>query len=230
MSNDLVTRVVLLVGAVIVSGTFHEFMHAWSALRMGDTTGRDAGRLTLNPFPHLDLWNSVLLPVFLAVSTQGRLVFGGMRPCPINPLNFRNPGLGFALSAAAGPLTNYALALLFFLITFLFHRFAKEWIIVGTDPTYNARFFIYMIVVNLVLGTFNLVPIPPLDGSRILRHYLPDGGKTLLDSLEPFGMILVIFFCLFIFGAMLTPLTDLFQIALNVVFQHDARTLVEVLR
>lgn len=189
-----IPRLILSLAVIVLSCMIHEILHGWSALKLGDTTARDQGRLTLNPLPHIDPWMTILLPLICLISTGGQFVFGGAKPVRINPLNFRNPGFGMMVSAAAGPLSNFGLAILSTLVLFGFYQIAPGLVydISAKQLTYNGLFFALMIFLNILLGAFNLIPIPPLDGSRVLRYVLPQGGKEVLDRIEPFGLIILI--------------------------------------
>jgi len=170
--------VILAVFIFLISVTFHEWCHGLLADRLGDRTARDAGRLTLNPLRHIDPFWTVLLPVLLFVSTRGQFAIGMARPVPVNFMNLRNPKRDMIWVASAGPLANFVLASL---LSILYKFFP-----VGV--------FLYAAYFNLGLGVFNLIPIPPLDGSRILIGLLPSGLARWYVRLEPFGFLLVLAF------------------------------------
>jgi len=170
---------------LILSAAIHEYMHAWMADRLGDHTARDAGRLTINPLAHLDWFGSVFLPLLLVLSGSP-IVFGYANPVPFNPYNLRDQKWGPAKVAAAGPLGNFILALLFGLLL----RFLPALDI------QLATLFYYVVIINLILMVFNFVPIPPLDGSKILAAFLPFRWQEKYFRLEPYGMMFVIFFML----------------------------------
>jgi Zn-dependent protease len=191
-----VVRIVISIATLVFSVIFHEMAHAWSALMMGDPTGKNDNRLSWNPIRHIDPIMTIIVPVVLYVSSSGTFIFGGAKPVRVNPLNFQNPGRGMMLSAAAGPGSNYLLALVGFGLLYLLVAVAPGTIVVdspgGLTATIGGFFFFNMVFINLFLGTFNLIPIPPLDGSRILRYLLPPGGKQLIDSIEPYGLFLLV--------------------------------------
>ena len=146
---------------LIFSIILHEVAHGYAADKLGDPTARYAGRLTLNPIPHIDMLGSIILPI-ISILSPGGFLFGWAKPVPYNPYNLtRAPHWGETIVAAAGPATNFALALIFALLV----RFSGE-------PTFASICFIGVIA-NLWLGFLNLIPIPPLDGSKILSGILP---------------------------------------------------------
>lgn len=176
MSLAGILTLVIGVSIFLVTVTLHEYCHGLVADRLGDRTARDAGRLTLNPLKHIDPFWTVLLPVLLFVSTRGQFAVGMARPVPVNFLNLRNPRWGMMTVAAAGPLANLVLAVLF---AFCF-------------KLYPTLIFLYAVYFNLGLAIFNLIPIPPLDGSRILTGLLPPSLGVYYLRLEPFGFLIVL--------------------------------------
>lgn len=160
----------------LVSVTVHEFCHGYLANRLGDRTALEAGRLTLNPLKHLDPFWTVLLPALLYISTRGAFMIGMARPVPVNFLNLKRPKQDMIWVALAGPLANFLLAGAIALVYRLF----------------QFKFLLYAIYFNLGLGVFNLVPIPPLDGSRILTGLLPMSLAVRYVRLERVGFLLVL--------------------------------------
>ncbi|UCD15592.1 MAG: site-2 protease family protein [Candidatus Omnitrophota bacterium] len=153
-----------LIPILLISITFHEYSHGWMASKLGDPTPRESGRLTFNPLAHIDPFGTVILPFLLLVVSQGAFAFGYAKPVPINPYHFKNPKKDIMWVGLSGPAANFLLALI--LIAFLkagimmFPKILNEAIILG-------------IIINFILGTFNLIPIPPLDGSKIVASFLP---------------------------------------------------------
>lgn len=181
---------------VIPSSSFHEYAHGWMADRLGDPTARYAGRLTLDPRPHIDLWGTILLPLFLFFTTGGQFLFAYAKPVPYNPYNLRNHQWGELMVGIAGPLANLLLALSFGLVIRLL-------------PSAPFSEFLGIIVyVNILLMTFNLVPIPPLDGSKILYAFLPSSANHIRAFLERYGFFILLFFILFLFDS-LSPIINL---------------------
>ena len=174
-----------------MSVVIHEVSHGFMAEYFGDNTARDAGRLTLNPLPHLDLFGSILLPAALILSHAGFL-FGWAKPVPYNPNNLRNKKWGTIAVASAGILANFFIAIIFGLII----RFAP----VFFDSTLSDSFYTItsiIVLVNLALGIFNLVPIPPLDGSKILFSFLPEKAFSFMIAYERYALILLLIFVVF---------------------------------
>lgn len=166
---------------LIFSAIIHEYMHGWAAERMGDSTAKDAGRLTLNPLPHIDPVGSILMPVLLVLSQAG-FIFGWAKPVPVNPRNFRDPKYGEAKVSLAGPMANLATALFFGILL----RFIPD------QYLYLESLVHIIIFINVLLMVFNLLPIPPLDGSKVIAPFLPLSWRVRLYEMERYGMILVL--------------------------------------
>ena len=181
--------------AVAVLGlTVHEAAHALAADRLGDPTPRLTGRLTLNPLPHIDLFLTIILPGLLLMSGSPFL-FGGAKPVLVQPHYFRNPSRDMALVAAAGPLSNLVQAFLWALVLNLFLRFGI-W-----DADARGIFILQIgITLNLVLMLFNLFPIPPLDGSRIVAHFLKGEARRSYMQLERYGIFILLGIIFFVPG------------------------------
>lgn len=167
---------------VIISMMLHELAHGVVAYRLGDDTAKSEGRLTLNPFKHLDPVLSVFLPLMLFIS--GGPVFGGAKPVPVDSRNLRHGVWGMALVAIAGPLTNFILAFLMFLIGHF-----TGWMYLNGLV---GMIFMEGILVNLGFGIFNLIPIPPLDGSRVVYAIAPDQVRDVMQGMERCGLIIVL--------------------------------------
>ena len=177
-----------LIIILIFSIVIHEVSHGAMANYLGDPTAKYAGRLTLNPIKHLDPIGSIILPLFLVIMaklTGGGIIFGWARPVPINPYNFRDQKYGSAKVALAGPGSNLALALVFGLALRFFP-------ILDILPGLSLMFS-YIVYINILLAVFNLLPIPPLDGSHILFTFLPYSMQNLKIILSQFGLFILLF-------------------------------------
>ena len=194
---------IFYIAILIMSIVIHEVSHGFVAEYFGDKTARNAGRLTLNPIRHLDLFGSILLPALLILSKAG-FVFGWAKPVPYNPDNLSNRKWGTIAVAAAGVASNFFIAIIFGLIM----RFS-----VGFDLSPNFYFITSAIViVNLALGIFNLVPIPPLDGSKILFYLLPDRISDKVFVLEQYSLILLLVFIMFFADSLFPILSFIFNL------------------
>lgn len=191
---DWLPELVVAILATVVAITLHEAAHGYAALALGDDTARMAGRLSLNPIRHVDRVGTIILPGILLVTqllTIGRVVamFGWAKPVPVNPWRLRNPRFGMVLVAAAGPAMNFFLA---WVAALLAHPVEA---LNGTLPPevleLGVRFLALSIMANLLLGLFNLLPIPPLDGGRIAVGLLPRALAMPLARAERFGLLVV---------------------------------------
>lgn len=169
-----------VLGVILVSMTIHEAMHGFMAYYLGDDTAKAQGRLTLNPIKHIDPFLTILLPVLLAIS--GAPIFGGARPVPFNPARLRYEEWGVALVAVVGPLTN----LIFAFVTF--------GLMVLLDPAAGSALGMVLstaTLVNLGFFVFNMIPVPPLDGSRVMYALAPDFVRKIMQIIEQFGIIFI---------------------------------------
>jgi Zn-dependent protease len=175
---------------LIFSIVIHEFAHGWVADQLGDPTARYAGRLTLNPIPHIDPLGSVLLPLILLLSGSG-FIIGWAKPVPYNPYNLKDQKKSPAWVALAGPAVNLLVAVIF--------GFAIRIMIMQGFPVYAdfVQFFAIIVFYNVVLAVFNLVPIPPLDGSKVLFSVLPYSMRGVQETLERNSMLFLLLFIFF---------------------------------
>lgn len=192
--------IVLLIGflLLIYSIILHEIAHGLIAERLGDPTARISGRLTLNPIPHIDPLMSILFPLILILSGSP-VVFGAAKPIPIDPFNLREPRKDMGLVGLAGPATNFLLgAIAAIVLKLLFSSITPSSFALEEQVLYLIiRNFVYY---NFLLAAFNLLPIPPLDGSRILAAVIPEEYARVLDSLEHFGFFILFFLLMFPIG------------------------------
>jgi len=198
-----------LIIILIFSIVLHEISHGAVANYLGDPTAKDAGRLTLNPIPHIDPIGSIILPgililMNLALPGQGGIIFGWAKPVPINPYNFRDQKYGSAKVALAGPGANLFLALVFGLILRFFSGLT---IIPGLYLMFS-----YIVFINLLLSIFNLLPVPPLDGSHILFTFLPPGMENLKIFLSQSGLFILLFIIFFAFQWIVLIINWIFQL------------------
>ena len=177
--SAIIIVLIIIVGSVIL----HELAHGVMAYWLGDRTAKEAGRLTLNPIKHIDPFMSILVPVMLYILNAP--VFGGAKPVPVNFSNLKWREWGMALVALAGPMTNFLIAF----ITFLIGHFSG--ILYGAGGEISGFIISEIIFINLGFMIFNLIPIPPLDGSRVLYAISPDGVRNVLSSIERYGIIIV---------------------------------------
>ncbi|MBU0479179.1 site-2 protease family protein [bacterium] len=180
--------ILLLIFVLLFAVITHEVAHGWVAYKCGDPTARDMGRLTLNPLPHIDLFMTIIVP-FLIYQMSG-FIFGGAKPVPINPNNFRHPKRDMILVSLAGCVSNFIAAIFFALLIRLG--------IAGILPAFT-MLCMYGVLINILLGVFNLIPIPPLDGSKVLMSVLPHRQMMAYLKFERFGFILIM---LFVFSGM----------------------------
>ena len=184
--SDTLQLIVVLVPALIVAIVFHEVAHGWVALALGDPTAKEQKRLTLNPIRHVDPVGTLLVPGFLAV--VGGPIFGWAKPVPVLKQRLNNPRFGMMAVAAAGPGTNFVLAAIGAVLLGLFApQLTPE---PGMQPGLLAQGLFYFILINIFLAIFNLLPIPPFDGSHIVEGAMPRRWVHIYEKLRPFGMLL----------------------------------------
>jgi Zn-dependent protease len=169
---------------VIIAVILHEVMHGLVAKKLGDTTADEQGRLTLNPIAHIDPVMTIALPLLLAIT--GQPIFGAAKPVPVIRNRLKWDEFGMAIVAIAGPLTNLLLAVLGGIVV----RFS------GINDAYWVTWWVYFVEINVGFFIFNLIPIPPIDGSRIVYAFAPEPLQRIMDRLEPYGLFIILFLVL----------------------------------
>ncbi|KPJ57325.1 hypothetical protein AMJ49_01860 [Parcubacteria bacterium DG_74_2] len=206
----MIFETIFIIFIFLFSVIIHEIAHGEMANILGDPTARISERLTLNPLKHLDPFGSIILPGFLLLfnflfPAQGGIIFGWAKPVPVNPYNFRDQKYGSAKVAIAGPAANIFLVLIFSLLIKILPSNSEFFL--------NLKAIFSLIVwVNLILALFNLMPIPPLDGSHILFAFLPSGTEKIKIFFQAYGPFLLIFFIIFGFQFLLPVIDWLFRI------------------
>ena len=197
MTYARILEIVLSLVAIFIAIVLHEVAHGYVALRLGDPTAKQRGRLTLNPLAHIDPIGTILIPLFL-VLVRSPVLFGRAKPVPVNPTYFRNPRRGMMYVALAGPCTNILLALSAAVLGRVFLAVIPSSVLFDTATVAGnaSRALAYLlgisVVYNIILATINLIPIPPLDGSRVLSYFLPLEGRRILHIIEPYGFFILI--------------------------------------
>ncbi|NMC51282.1 site-2 protease family protein [Candidatus Kuenenbacteria bacterium] len=189
---------------IIPSAIIHEYSHGWMADRLGDPTAKYAGRLTLDPRAHIDIYGTLLLPLFLLLASGGSFMFAYAKPVPYNPYNLKNKKWGPALVGLAGPLSNLIVAIFFGALFRLL-----------PISTFSSLLGLIAFA-NIILLVFNLVPIPPLDGSKVLFAILPDSWGNFKIVLERYGIIFLLIF-VFYFSGVINPIVNwIFRLVVGV--------------
>ena len=198
-------QLIVLIFSIVV----HEISHGLIANRLGDDTAKKMGRLTFNPLKHLDPTGSIFIPLFLMIVNSPILV-GWAKPVPYNPLNLKNPKTGSALIALGGPLSNLTVAAIFGILI----RIIAPFINLQSNGALIALVMLFNIIVfiNILLAIFNLVPIPPLDGSKILFALIPDKYWKVKNWLEKYGMILLLMFIFFGFNLIIPAINGVYRL------------------
>jgi Zn-dependent protease len=184
MSQETLQQIALLIVPVIIAITFHEAAHGFVAFYCGDRTAKDLGRVTLNPLKHIDLFGTVIMPLVLILSAG--FMFGYAKPVPVDFRALRNPRRDMMLVAAAGPLMNIALAISFAVLLRVYLSVAPE------PEEFYANLFIRSVSFNVMLAVFNLIPLPPLDGSKVVAPLLPWSIARPYLKLERYGMVILL--------------------------------------
>jgi len=211
MIEGMILHVVIVLGVILISMTLHEAMHGFVAYWLGDDTARLEGRLTLNPIKHIDPFLTILLPLGLAI--VGAPIFGGAKPVPFNPTRVRYGEWGVALVGLAGPLTNFILAFVTFGLGVLLGYNVNAF----NPQDIPSLIIMYGVIVNLGFFVFNMLPLPPLDGSRVFYAVAPDFIRRSLEYIEQYGLVFVFVLVLLASGpigsfmaAVISAIIDLF--------------------
>jgi Zn-dependent protease len=195
MDPNTIRHLIIFIPALVLAVVIHEVSHGYVANKLGDPTAKMMGRLTLNPIKHIDPIGTILMPVMLYYLSGGQFVFGYAKPVPINPHNFKDPRRDMAISAAAGPVTNILIAIISQVI--FAHFIMPVNTVIPQEISLSilqplAMMLQNSIWINIILAVINLIPIPPLDGGRVLVGFLPYRQATSYSKIEPYGFIIVI--------------------------------------
>jgi Zn-dependent protease len=207
MSADVQERVVFF-GCLLVAIILHEISHGVVALRFGDDTAKRAGRLTLNPIPHIDPFGSIILPAMMTITGFG--AFGWAKPVPVDPSRMRNPRSQMVLVGLAGPFSNFALMALSAVAARLAYAgYAGDAARIAELPL-GIQILLFFAYANLLLGLFNLLPIPPLDGSSLIERVLPDRWLPTWYRFRPYGILVILILALStnVLGRLFDPFVD----------------------
>ncbi len=189
-----IPSIIISLFVVLFAITIHEAAHGWAAYKMGDPTAHALGRITLNPIAHIDPIGTILLPLILVI--MGAPPFGWAKPVPVNPFNLRNPRRDNLVISAAGPLSNFSVALIAFILLQMLKLANPDVLMMrgGTPSLGNGLFLIlyYTILINVILAVFNLIPIPPLDGSGVLMGLISEEAAAKYEQIRPYGFIILI--------------------------------------
>lgn len=191
MNEQLILNLIVIFGVILVSMTLHEVMHGFVAYWLGDDTAKLQGRLTLNPIKHIDPFLTILLPLVLAL--VGAPIFGGAKPVPFNPGRVRYDEWGAALVALAGPLTNFIIAF----VTFGIGALLGYNLAIPVYSNILSMILTYGVIINLGFFVFNMIPLPPLDGSRVLYALAPDFARRAMEFIEQYGLMFIFVIVLF---------------------------------
>jgi Zn-dependent protease len=177
---------------LLLSMVAHEFAHGYAALKQGDDTAKSLGRLTFNPLKHIDPFMTILLPVMTFIGSGGRMMFGGAKPVPVDPRNYRHYVRGDIIVSLAGVATNVAIAALLVPAVIILGMVARQVAVLADSVALLQIMLLYGVLINLVLAAFNLIPIPPLDGSHVIKHLMPRRMAYAYQRAGRYGLIILI--------------------------------------
>jgi Zn-dependent protease len=201
---DTIRNILFFAPVLLLSVIAHEYAHGYAALKQGDPTAKSLGRLTWNPVKHIDPYMTVILPLIMYVASDGQFVLGGAKPVPVDPRNYRNYRRGDIIVSLAGVFTNFLIALACTVLIAVFGLLARAMPALSSTVAIVHRMLLIGIFLNLVLIAFNLIPIPPLDGSHVVKHLLPRPLAIRYQQLGSFGLVILI--ALLVFGGRLLDL------------------------
>ncbi len=202
MTSLMNTEFLFILPVLLISVVAHEYAHGYAALRQGDQTALLAGRLTFNPVKHIDPWMSVLLPAILWFGSAGSFIFGGAKPVPVDPRNYRNYRRGDIIVSSAGIVTNLGLLVVCLLLCIALGVIGNALPVARDGLAVLQRMSFWGVWLNALLAFFNLIPIPPLDGSHILYHFLPPAIRAKYRDLSRYGLLILLALLLFFRGSL----------------------------
>lgn len=192
---SILSTAFILVPPLFVAIVLHEIAHGYVAEQLGDPTAREAGRINLDPRVHIHPVFTIIVPIALLIMSKGTFTFGAARPVPVDPRYFKNPQRGMLLVALAGPVTNFILALLCVIYIEIIVHFSRSYFVLSPAIWEVVLSWAnYGLIFNVILGVFNLIPIPPLDGGRILMGIVSPRMAYYLMKVEPYGLLILILF------------------------------------
>jgi len=208
--------------AFLFAISVHESAHAWTASRCGDPTARMLGRVSLNPIRHIDLFDTIILPLVAAIS--GIPLLGWAKPTPVDPRNFRHPVMDDILTSVAGPVSNFIVSTgaLLLLGGISLSSTSGHTLVTGLAGggdgapsdfalTPVAMLLYALMIINIVLAVFNLIPVPPLDGSHVLRHFLPDSARMVYDRIGIFALLALVYLGGGLLWSLIRPFVDFYR-------------------
>ncbi|MGH7621754.1 MAG: site-2 protease family protein [Gemmatimonadaceae bacterium] len=192
MDQSTLTNVLLTIPVLLFALVAHEWAHAFAALKQGDRTALEAGRLTFNPIKHIDPFMTIILPAVLLISSHGQIALGGAKPCPVNPANFRNYKRGDIIVSLAGVTMNLILAVLSAILFLLIGLIGQSIPDAKSVFSLLQQMMQISVLYNVLLLFFNLLPIPPLDGSHVIAHFLPPSIAVQYTRISRYGLLILV--------------------------------------